>query len=309
MHPYGQRTVRAWQCRFSKLGWTVRVVDGDPGSPSNISNLIDINDPDNFPRSFTEGTLGGRLETWKRMWKATVGNPNSPYEVLTYNAGSAEDRNITNNSIAANANNPLILRSHKLLLALWAEDGGKTCADGMHTSVLLKELPLTPFHLSFAEDGKVYSAEDVTKMLADYYIIQGQAIRMVMSTENPSLRIWQLPLPKPRSRPVQRTSVVFPEDGWNRPKYSAEHVFAIDYMIGSQLINKMTAWNSPRQFELMSLPLPKAGEAGSKDQKLARGIVEACLGKSFGPRARDNLYREHGLVLYKVDTLINVDLL
>lgn len=285
MHPYGQRTIRAWHCRFSKLGWTVRVVDREPGSSMHISNFIDINDPDNFPKAFTEGTLRGRYSVQHssdlvrfplllkyggvyadvgmmqigdldRMWNATVGNPDSPYEILAYNAGPAEKRNLTNYFIATNTDNPLIQRSHRLLLALWAEDGGKTCTDGMHASGLLKDLALTPFNLSFNEDGKVYSADDVTRMLADY-IIQGQALSMVMNTEDA-------------------------EDGWNGPKYSAEHVYAIDYMVGSQLINEMTAWNGPRQFELMSLPLPKEGETESQDQKLAREIVEACLGKSFG---------------------------
>ncbi|KAK2612722.1 hypothetical protein QQS21_001173 [Conoideocrella luteorostrata] len=285
MHPYGQRTVRSWHCRFSKRGWVVRVIDREPGSRMNIGNFVDINDPDNFPEAFTNGTLGGiygvqhssdlvrfplllryggvyadvgmiQIGDLDRMWNETVGNPDSPYEVLTYNAGAADTRNLTNYFMASDPNNPLFLRSHKLLLALWAEGGGKTTTDGMHKSPLLKELPLTIFHSSFEENGKVYGPEEVTRMLADY-IIQGQAIRMAMSIEDP-------------------------EDGWNGPKYSAKHVYAIDYMVGSQLINEMTAWNGPRQFELMSLPLPKEGELESEDQELARQIVEACLGKSFG---------------------------
>ncbi|KAG6013250.1 hypothetical protein E4U43_007417 [Claviceps pusilla] len=288
MHPYGQRTVRAWHCRFSKLGWTVRVVDAESGSPLHISNFIDIHDPDNFPAAFTHGTLGGRYSVQhssdlvrfplllryggvyadvglmqigdlERMWNATVGDADSPYDILTYNAGSAEERNVTNYFLATNRDNPLILRAHRLLLALWAEDGGKTCTDGMHASGLLKELPLSPFSLTFEEDGRVFGADEVTRMLADY-IIQGQALRMVMSMQDPG-------------------------DGWDGPRYSAEHVYAMDYMVGSQLINQMTAWNGPRQFELMSLPLPKEGqpaESEGRDQKLAREIVEACLGKSFG---------------------------
>ncbi|KAG6006995.1 hypothetical protein E4U21_006515 [Claviceps maximensis] len=286
MHPYSQRTIRAWHCRFSKLGWIIRVVDLEPGSPSHISNFIDIHDPDNFPAAFTNGTLCGRyaaqhssdlvrfplllkyggvyadvgvmqIGDLERMWNVTVGDPDSPYDVLTYNAGSVQERNPTNYFLATNVDNPLILRSHRLLLALWAADGGKTCTDGMHTSGLLKELPLTPFRLSFEEDGRIFSADEVTRMLADY-IIQGQALRMVMSMQDP-------------------------DDGWHGPEYSAKHVYAIDYMVGSQLINEMTAWNGPRQFELLSLPLPKdAQSAESHDQRLAREIVEACLEKSFG---------------------------
>lgn len=72
------------------------------------------------------------------------------------------------------------------------------------------------------------------------------------------------------------------EDGWNGPEYVAKHVWATDYMVGSQLINEYTAWKGKRAFELMSLPLPRKGEAESTEQQLAREIVENCLSRSFG---------------------------
>ncbi|KJZ71826.1 hypothetical protein HIM_08797 [Hirsutella minnesotensis 3608] len=59
------------------------------------------------------------------------------------------------------------------------------------------------------------------------------------------------------------------EDNWDGPKYVAEHVYAIEFMVDAQLINEMTAWNRPRQFEFMSLALPKHGEAESEDQRQA----------------------------------------
>ena len=34
MHPYAKRNIRAWYRRFSRQGWTIRVVDGLPASPS-----------------------------------------------------------------------------------------------------------------------------------------------------------------------------------------------------------------------------------------------------------------------------------
>lgn len=71
-------------------------------------------------------------------------------------------------------------------------------------------------------------------------------------------------------------------DGWDGPRYVKEHVYGIDFMEGSQLINELTAWNGPRQFELMSLKLPAEGEEESPDQKEAREIVEKCLTRSFG---------------------------
>ena len=72
------------------------------------------------------------------------------------------------------------------------------------------------------------------------------------------------------------------EDSWDGPTYSAERVYAIDYMVGSQLINEITAWDGQKAFHLMSLPLPQDGEVENSEQELAREIVEACLQKSFG---------------------------
>jgi hypothetical protein len=81
------------------------------------------------------------------------------------------------------------------------------------------------------------------------------------------------------------------EDGWNGPKYIAEHVYGIDFMVGSQLINDITGWNRQKAFDLMSLSLPKGGEVESAEQKQAREILEACLQKSFGFKLA------HGLIL------------
>ena len=74
-------------------------------------------------------------------------------------------------------------------------------------------------------------------------------------------------------------------------KYVAEHIYGIEYMVNSQLINEFTQWNGPRAFELMSLPLPKDGEQESDDQKQAREIVQACLQRSFGFKLA------HGLIV------------
>lgn len=126
----------------------------------------------------------------------------------------------------------------------------------MHASPLLKGLPLMDTGNTMEEDGITYSREETAKMLTDY-IIQGHVVTMVMG-------------------------LIDVEDGWDGPKYVAEHVYAYDYMVGSQNINEITAWNGPKQFELMSLHIPKGDEKESEDQRLARKIVEDCLTKSFG---------------------------
>ena len=152
-------------------------------------------------------------------------------------------------------------------IEVWNEDGGKVDTEGMHKSPLLKEIPLmgADDNYRFEENGRVYEHEEVTRMLTDY-ITQGQCMVMAMST-------------------------IDEEAGWNGPKYVAEHVFAMDYMPHSQLINEFTAWNGPKAFALMSLPLPRDGEAETAEQRQAREVVEGCLRRSFGFKLA------HGLIL------------
>ncbi|MCJ1401609.1 hypothetical protein MMC11_004825 [Xylographa trunciseda] len=294
MHPYTQRNIRAWHRRFSRQGWTIRVINRLPSSPLNVANFLDISDPDTFPQAFIDGTIGGdyapqhtsdlvrfplllqyggvyadvgmiQIGDLDRLWHETVGNPASRFEVLAYNAGSVEERDLTNYFLVSGRNNPFFARSHKLLLQLWAADGGKTSTEGMHSSPLLEGVPLMEPSVTIEDgEGKI-GAEELNRMLSDY-IIQGQVMTMVMG-------------------------LVDEEDGWDGPKYVVEHVYAIDYMVGSQLINEFTAWNGQKAFDLMSLLLPKEGEEESADQKQAREIVETCLKKSFGFKLA------HGLIL------------
>ena len=296
MHPYTQRNVRAWHRRFSRQGWTVRVLDRIPSSPLNVANFLDISDPSTFPRAFVDGRIGGdyapqhtsdlvrfpllikyggvyadvglmQIGDLDQLWNKTVGDPSSRFDVLTYNAGPVEERSMTNYFMCSGRNNPLFERCHKLFLELWAADGGKTSTEGMHTSSLLKGIPLLGQgdSLSFEENGKKFSPEEVSKILSDY-ITQAQVITMVMG-------------------------LIDEEDNWNGPKYVAEHIYAMDYMEGSQLINAMTAWDGPKAFELVSLSLPQADEQESAGQRQAREIVERCLQKSFGFKLA------HGLIL------------
>lgn len=288
MHPYAKRTVRAYYRRLASLGWTIRVLDVTPGSPGNVSNFLNIADPALFPEAFRSGTITGTyarqhtsdlvrfplllkyggvyadvglmlIGDLESLWSSTIGNPDSLYEVISFNdSGKDEDGyNLFNYFLCAGKNNALFQRCHQLLLALWAEDGGKTTTEGMHRSPLLQGVALLK---SSSDDSDKLQVE-----LSDY-IIQGQAIRMAMGS-------------------------VDEEDGWNGPEYVAQHVYVMDYMVGSQLINEMTAWNGPLAFELMSLRLPEKGEEESPDQKLAREIVEACLSKSFAFKLA------HGLIL------------
>jgi hypothetical protein len=289
-----RRNIRAWHRRFSPQGWTIRVLDRLPSSPLNVANFLDIADPGTFPQAFVDGTIGGDyapqhtsdLVRWPlllkyggvyadvgmmqigdldRLWRETVGNPASRFKVLSYNAGGVEGRSLTNYFLASGRNNPLFARCHQLLLRLWAADGGKASTEGMHASPLLSGVPLMGGSFTIEEEQRKIGAEEVSRMLTDY-IIQGQVMTMVMG-------------------------LVDEEDGWHGPKYVAEHVYGIEFMVGSQLINDITGWDGQKAFRLMSLSLPKEGEAESAEQKQAREIVEACLQKSFGFKLA------HGLIL------------
>ncbi|GAD93483.1 conserved hypothetical protein [Paecilomyces variotii No. 5] len=295
MRPYTKRNVRAWHRRFSKLGWTIRVVDRQPLSPLNVANFLDISDPGTFPQAFIDGSIGGDyapqhtsdLVRWPlllkyggvyadvgliqigdldRLWRETVGDPTSRFEIIAYNTGSVEERSLSNYFLCSGRNNPLFARCHRLFLELWAADGGKTSTEGMHRSPLLKGVPLIGGWFTIEnEDGTVVNAEESAKILTDY-IIQGQVMTMAMG-------------------------LVDEEDDWDGPKYVAEHVYVIEFMAGSQLINEFTEWNGRKAFELMSLTLPKEDEEESAEQSKAREIVEACLQKSFGFKLA------HGLIL------------
>ncbi|KAH8159707.1 hypothetical protein CIB48_g8549 [Xylaria polymorpha] len=271
MHPYTQRNVRAHYRRLVKHGWTIYVINRVEGSPLNIANFVDVTDPELFPKAYLDGRVGGEfapqhtsdLVRWpllmkyggiytdvgqlqigdlNQLWDETLGNPDSPYDIISYNLGPVDHRDLANYFYASRPNNPLFARAHKLLLELAPKLIGQRFPDA------------------------------VRKKLTDY-IIQGYCLTLVMG-------------------------LVDDEDEWDGPTYCAKHIYAIDYMVGSQLIQQYTNWNGVEAFRLMSLPLPKAGEEESADQKKAREIVENCLSRSYGFKLA------HGYILQVVgDTL------
>ncbi|KAJ5333438.1 Capsular polysaccharide synthesis [Penicillium brevicompactum] len=295
MHPYTQRNVRAWHRRFTKQGWTVRMVDRQSGSKNNITEILDVSDRKLFPRAFADESLTGPyarqhtsdLVRWPlllryggvyadvgmmqigdldTLWNDTIANPQSRYEVLSYMPSGQDHYSLCNYFLAALPNNALFARCHELLLALWTADGGKTSTDGMHASPLLQGVPLMGGEFTIIEDdGTFIGPDEVSRLLTDY-IIQGQVATAVMG-------------------------LVDVEESWNGPAYCLEHFYAIEFMEGSQLINDLTAWDGQEAFDLLSLPMPKEGDQESDKQQKACDIVKACLTRSFGFKLA------HGLIL------------
>ncbi|KAF2757387.1 hypothetical protein EJ05DRAFT_476654 [Pseudovirgaria hyperparasitica] len=282
MHPYAQRTVRAWHRRLSKHGWTIRVLDRSvPSSPSHISAFVPLT-PSNFPTAFLNGTLTGPyaqqhysdLVRWPlllahggvyadvglmligdldRLWSSTIADPSSPFTTLSFNAGPS---GLTNYFLAALPLNPFFARCHTLFLRLWAENGGRDSTLGMRDSPLLAGLP--PWDGAFSPDVKA-RLED--------YIAQGRVMQHVMQ------------------------SVDAGDDAWDGPAYVRTHVYAPDYTEHSQLINEFTSWSGPRAYALLSLRLPGADEEEDEDHAHARTIVESCLSRSFAFKLA------HGLIV------------
>lgn len=287
MHPYTKRNIRAWHRRFSKQGWIIRVLNLCPNSRLNVSEFLDVSDPKTFPQAFTEGTISGHhasqhtsdlvrfplllkyggiyadvglimIGDLDRLWHATVANPTSSREVVSFRSDTIS---LTNYFLGACRNNQFFRRCHQLFLKLWE---GTNSTEGMWKSPLLKGVPLMQSPKGFEDNGRSIGIEEASQILTDY-IIQGQVISLVLG-------------------------LVDVEGQWNGPEYACKHIYAMDYMVGSQLINEMTGWDGPRAFELMSLQLP-CNEEESAGQKKAREIVEACLSKSFAFKLA------HGLIL------------
>ncbi|KAI4112557.1 MAG: hypothetical protein LQ345_006314 [Seirophora villosa] len=340
MHPCSQRTIRAWHRRFSKQGWVIRVLDRQPSSPLNVANFLDVTDPAIFPRAFTDGTIGGDyapqhtsdLVRWPlllryggvyadvglmqigdldRLWRETVANPDSPVEVLAYDGGPLADRSITNYFYAARRDNPLFLRCHRLLMALWAADGGKVEVQGMHRSPLLRGVPLSGEEATIgAPPGQEkIGVEDTRRLLTDYFIqgmrrsLLSRGVPLTDGEEATIDEAGQVKMGVEHMRrsltdyiiQVQVTTMVLglvdEEDGWHGPEYHSKRVYSIDFVEGGFLINDFTQWDGRKAFHLMSLPLPRAGEEEeSEEQQLARNIVEACLRRSFAVKL------PHGLI-------------
>ncbi|KAE9376534.1 capsule polysaccharide biosynthesis protein [Stipitochalara longipes BDJ] len=271
-----KRTVRLWYRRFSKQDWTIRVVDCAPGSPSNDENFLDTKDSTIFAQVFIDGTIGGefgpqytsdfvrfpllnkyggfyadigmmQIGDLDRLWNETIGKSESRFEIVLYNRGGINGRSLTNYFMGSGGKNPFFERCHKLFLAIWNENGGRTSTQGMHTSPLLKGIPLM-------KHNSEISLSQQTE-LTDYHT-QEQVITAV-------------------------TGLVDEETEWDGPKYVAERVYGIEDVEYSDLINEMTSWDGRKAFKLMSLRLPEGGDVEREDQRLGREIVEACLQKSF----------------------------
>lgn len=299
------RNVIAWYRRFSPLGWTVYVLDSAPNSALNVANYIDTKSPLVVPEAFTNGTLNGHYAAQHtsdliryplllkyggvyldvgvmqfgdlhQLWEGYIVNPDSPYDFAGFTMGS--DLQIVNFVLICGANNPLVQRAHHILLQVWQ---AKTNTTGAHAHPFVSHVQLmrVPQEVIVEEEGQekmVINDEAMTD-----YAVQIQCMRSAQS--------W-----------------VDEDDGWDGPKYVGEKCWLLSMMDGAFTHEQMTSWSGQRQFDLLSLPLPKPGEIETDDQAFARRIVEKlvvdswCLklghgfsAKLFGGDTLGMLWRKH----------------
>ncbi|KAI4713784.1 hypothetical protein J4E89_001231 [Alternaria sp. Ai002NY15] len=275
------RNVLAWYRRFSPLGWTIYVLDNVPNSALNVGNYIDTKSSSTVPAAFTDGTLDGQYAAQhtsdliryplllkyggvyldvgilqfgdlNRLWTEHITNPDSPYDFAGFTLG-ADEPQIVNFSLMCRAENPLVQRAHHILLQVWE---GKTNTIGAHAHPMVSHVPLmrVPQEVVVEEEGQekmVINDEAMTD-----YAIQIQCMG--------SAQGW-----------------VDEEDGWDGPKYVREKCWLLSMMDGAFAHEQMTGWSGQRQFDLLSLRLPKESEIETDDQALARRIVEKVVADSW----------------------------
>lgn len=269
--PSAMRTVSNWHRRFSPLGWTIYLLNTVPGSPLNVSNFIDTSSPSEVPEAFTNGTIDGtyaRQHTsdlirfplllkyggmyldvgvlqfgdldW--LWTEHITNPASPYDFFGLTMSPPPDGiSIANFTYMCEAGNPLVRRSHQILLKLWE---GRTNTTGAHQHPYVSHVPLMP-----VPPGG--SGEAMTD-----YAIQIQCMGAAQRWKDD-------------------------DGGWDGPKYVREHCWLYDMISGAFAHEVATHWSSQRQWELLKQKLPQPCEEETEDQALARSIVENTVANTW----------------------------
>jgi hypothetical protein len=248
-----------------------------------VSNFIDTTSPAVVPEAFTNGTLDGAYAAqhtsdlvryplllkyggiyldvgilqfgdldW--LWTEHITNPASPYDFAGFTMGDPPDGiSIVNFAFIAGRDNPLIRRAHHILLKVWE---GKTNTVGGHKHPLVGHVPL--MHVPqevVVDDG------DQGKMVIDDAVMTDYAVQIQCMG---SAERW-----------------LDDENGWDGPKYVREHCWLYSMIIGGFLMDQMTGWNGPRQWELLKQKLPRDSEPETEDQALAKKIVEDLVASSW----------------------------
>lgn len=281
--PYLFRNVSNWHRRFSPLGWRIYILNTLPGSALNVTNFIDTTSPSIVPEAFTKGTLDGTYSAqhtsdliryplllkyggiyldvgvlqygdldW--LWTEHITNPESPYDFFGFTMGDRPDGiSIVNFGFMCARDNPLVRRAHHILLKVWE---GKTNTTGASKHELVAHVPLMHVPQEVVVDDEGQGKMVINDEAMTDYAVQIQCMGAAQR--------W-----------------LDEEDGWDGPRYVREHCWLYSMMDGAFVIEQMTGWSGPRQFELLKQKIPLDGEEESEDEALARKIVENVVAGSW----------------------------
>lgn len=254
-----------------------------PNSPLNVSNFIDTTSPSVVPEAFTNGTLDGTYAAqhtsdliryplllkyggvyldvgvlqfgdldW--LWTEHISNRDSPYDFFGFTMGDPPAGiSIVNFGFMCSPANPLVTRAHHILLNVWE---GKTNTSGASKHPLVSHVPLMHVPQEVVVDDEGSGKMVINDEAMTDYAVQIQCMGAAQR--------W-----------------VDQEGGWDGPKYVREHCWLYSMMEGAFVIEQMTGWSGPWQFELLKQKIAKDGEEESEDKKLARNIVQSVVAGSW----------------------------
>ncbi|KAL8325713.1 hypothetical protein RB597_008809 [Gaeumannomyces tritici] len=273
MPPWTKRNVIAWSRRLAPSGWTVRVLDGVPGSPSNAIRFVPAR---MLPPALVERRLAGpyaathsadliRLPllyifggVWMDVGTILFGNlddiwgdiadVSSPrkFSAFVYAVrGPDAPLSIVNNFLACNRGNGMVRRWHDTVIRVW---GTADRCDGLSQHPLLRHLAPYP-----SPDGKA----DPQKIM-DYGV-------QVFCLE----RLREL---------------VDPKDRWDGPDYFSKNMLLLPASSEMWHYNNLAVDKGRKQFELLSTRRPDGGLLRKEELEksaAAESFVQDVLANRF----------------------------
>ncbi|KAJ6436704.1 glycosyltransferase [Purpureocillium lavendulum] len=253
MPPWSQRNVINWVRRLGP-DWTVHMLDIVPNSATNVCHFI--GDMESMlPQAFNEGTMDGptvgqhqadlvRLPLlyqhggiWMDVgmllfrhvkdicWNAIM-DPESPFEVGGFAMQLRPGvESMMNSFIAARKGNSFIKRWHDIFLAVWGRQTN-AYASNFHKHPLLRPIPLPKLT---AEQLNAPEATVSMEFLGNY-LTQVQCFERLRK-------------------------IIDPNTGFNGPEYYGTHVFLLPSMSEMYYMQRVSSWQGPEEFALLSARL------------------------------------------------------
>ena len=290
LHGWQQRNVIGWVRKLGPLGWTIRVVDFVPSSPTNVLTYIP---PTDLPSALLNRTMAGahsgqhisdlvrlpllhahggiyldigvlllgNLDT--SLWER-ITSPSTPYRIggFAHQHRANSWGSLQNFCIAAQKGAPVLLRWQRIMLAAWE---GRTSAAGLVNHPVFAGVPAEPNPrvLMTIKPGS-------EALLMDYWV---------------NLLAWEK---------LKVTVDATPGREFDGPEFVRKHVLLLDPMQESFAAEVRTRLNTYRLYQMLVCPRDAAAEG--VDAALhaeAKGLVEYLLANSSVLK----LYHGHGYML------------